>query len=73
MECYIVLKKSGFTLKKYDKEDEYYKNIINNYLHNELYYYNNGNYINDKEIVYYVVEEKYTIPLKEKVLFFLMT
>lgn len=64
------LKKSGFTLKKYDKEDEYYKNIINNYLHNELYYYNNGNYINDKEIVYYVVEEKYTIPLKEKVLFF---
>lgn len=64
------LKKSGFTLKKYDKEDEYYKNIINNYLHNELYYYNNGDYINDKEIVYYVVEEKYTIPLKEKVLFF---
>ena len=39
-------------------------------MHNELYYYNNGDYINDKEIVYYVVEEKYTIPLKEKVLFF---
>lgn len=64
------LDKSGFVLVNYNKKDKYYKNIINNYLNNENFYYNNGSYINDKEIRYTPVEEEYTIPLKEKVLFY---
>lgn len=60
------LNKSGFVLVNYDKKDEYFKNILNN----EHFYYYYGRYINDKEIRYTVVEEEYTIPLKEKVLFY---
>lgn len=61
------LNKSDFVLVGFiNKKDEYYKNILNN----EHFYYNNGRYINDKEIRYTVVEEEYTIPLKEKVLFY---
>lgn len=61
------LNKSGFVLVGFiNKKDEYYKNILNN----EHFYYYYGSYINDKEIRYTVVEEEYTIPLKEKVLFY---
>lgn len=72
-ECFIKdgklynLNKSGFVLVGFiNKKDEYYKNILNN----EHFYYYYGSYINDKEIRYTVVEEEYTIPLKEKVLFY---